>query len=188
MCDQRIVLSRPVWTWGDLVLERLAFLSLLAARARGLIVEFGTFRGRTTLNLALNAPECRIVTVDLGEATAEGTPDEIRKYGAYIPGELFLNAEKSVRERIEIVKGDSTRLDLSRFRQAAGLIFVDGGHSYEVCRSDSLKAFEMVRPGGVIVWDDYDDTWPGVKKALDEIAASAKLRLLTQNGLVVYVQ
>lgn len=183
---RRVILSHLEWEWGDLPLDRMAFLCLLAARARELIFEFGTFRGRTTLNLALNSPAQKIVTVDLGHSVNEGSRGG---YGSYTPGEFFLSADdKEIRDRIELLLGDSTQLDLSRFRRQAELVFVDGGHSYEVCKKDSLNALQMVKAGGVVVWDDYDDTWPGVKKALDELAASTKLHLLSETGLVVYLQ
>ena len=55
-----------------------------------------------------------------------------------------------------------------------GLVFVDGGHSYGVCKSDSEKALSLVRKGGVVVWDDYGTYWPGVKKVLDELSTSAR--------------
>ncbi len=37
------------------------------------------------------------------------------------------------------------------------------GRRYEGMRSDFLNALKLVRPGGVIVMDDYD--WAGVKQA-----------------------
>ena len=39
---------------------------------------------------------------------------------------------------------------------------MDAGHAYELVRSDSEKALEMVRPGGVILWHDYHYTHDGV--------------------------
>ena len=38
-----------------------------------------------------------------------------------------------------------------------GMVIVDGGHSYEVAKSDTQNALRLVRNGGIIVWDDYGD-------------------------------
>ena len=34
------------------------------------------------------------------------------------------------------------------------LIFVDGAHSYEYVKNDTVKGLEMLRPGGIIAWHD----------------------------------
>lgn len=58
---------------GNTRISELAILSAFAASARegSIIFEIGTFDGRTTLNLALNAPAtCDIYTLDLPPAVA----------------------------------------------------------------------------------------------------------------------
>lgn len=60
---------------------------LLSARR---ILEFGTFTGRTTYNLALNMPvDGRIYTMDIGRPTDTSNLVN-RGYEDYIPGECFL--------------------------------------------------------------------------------------------------
>ena len=49
-------------------------------------------------------------------------------------------------------------------------MFVDGAHSYEYVLSDSDAAYRMVKPGGLILWHDYDSRWfPGVTRALNQM-------------------
>ncbi len=48
-------------------------------------------------------------------------------------------------------------------------MFIDGGHSKEVVASDTRKAFELIRPDGIVVWDDYSTSWPEVSEALTTI-------------------
>jgi hypothetical protein len=66
--------------------------------------------------------------------------------------------------------GDSATFDYSPYvQQGVDFVFVDGSHSYEYARSDSLVAIEMLRGGhGTIVWHDYD-VWRGVSAALHEL-------------------
>lgn len=147
---QRICLGNLDWQWGDLSnTAALLFLCVLAKAGYTPIVEFGTFRGRTTYNLALNIPEGeKIITIDIGEPCDADSNIENLCYGNYIAGEVFLQAEPEIREKIELIIGDSTKLDLSYLYGSVGLVIVDGGHSYEVCRSDSEKAFHLIKKGG----------------------------------------
>ena len=57
------------------------------------------------------------------------------------------------------------------------LIFVDGGHEFEVVRMDSINALEMVNAGGIIVWDDYLN-FRGVKRVVEELAKRYPIRHL----------
>jgi hypothetical protein len=54
--------------------------------------------------------------------------------------------------------GDSASFDFSPFAGAVDLFFIDGAHSYEYVRSDTLRALQCVRPGGVIAWHDFGRT------------------------------
>lgn len=51
----------------------------------------------------------------------------------------------------------------------ADLVFIDGDHRYEHVMEDILLAQKMVNKG-IIAGHDYDQSdWPGVKKAVDEV-------------------
>lgn len=170
--------------------KEVLFLCALAKAGYSPIVEFGTFRGRTTYNLALNS-EGQITTIDIGDEKGQMIDVQVNvekhAYATHKTGEVFLCAPQSIRSHVRQLIGDSTKLDLSSMDKTVGLVIVDGGHSYEVCRSDSEKALRLVKPGGVIVWDDYTSYWPGVKKALDELSTSVKLHLLAREGMVVHL-
>jgi predicted O-methyltransferase YrrM len=164
----------------------LVFLCCLARAGFSPILEFGTFTGRTTYNLALNTPG-KIYTVDIGrnvDATANVSGTD---YPAYIPGEAFLQ-DPAMRERIELILGDSREINFSSLYGTLGMVIVDGGHSYEVAKSDTENALRLVRSGGIIVWDDYGDFWPGVKRAVDELIAPHHLMKFENEGIVLYVR
>jgi len=134
-----------------------------------LIVEFGTFDGRTAMNFAANAPKAKIVTLDFAPAPRifDGTP---------------------LAKNIECKSGDSTEFDTAQYRNKAEFIFVDGGHDAPVVTSDTLKAFEMLSPNGLIVWHDYRD-FKGVQEAI-AIAAQRKgdacFRFIRDTSMVIY--
>jgi hypothetical protein len=213
--SQEVRLDQLSWRWGDLDREAgLIFLCSLAALGHTPVVEFGTFRGRTTYNLALNC-DGDIYTIDLGSASdvgvrsgaadrrggrslnralslrevvaqrMSGMLDRI-KLGKYTTGEVFLNAPDEIRRRIHQRLGDSRSLDLSDLYGKAGMVIVDGGHTYDVCTSDSQNAFKLIRSGGVVVWDDYNQYWPGVRACIDELAKDHQLYFLQKEQFVIY--
>jgi hypothetical protein len=213
--SQKVRLDQLSWKWGDLDREAgLTLLCSLAAVGYTPVVEFGTFRGRTTYNLALNC-DSDIYTIDLGSPRNAGSPPgeaaranggnaksvgSLRvavaervsemistfKYGEYVTGEVFLNAPDDIRKRIHQRLGDSRSLDLSDLYGKAGLVIIDGGHTYDMCMSDSLNAFKLIRPGGLVLWDDYDPYFPGLRACVDELSRQRTFYYLRKEQFVVY--
>lgn len=48
-------------------------------------------------------------------------------------------------------------------------IYIDGGHSYEVCKSDWRNIQPLMHPGTVVVFDDYSVRGFGVGRVVSEI-------------------
>ena len=70
-------------------------------------------------------------------------------------------------------------------------IYIDGDHSYEGCLKDLENALQVVRPGGLIIGDDYgwpDAKWqkPGVTKAVNEFINKNKLTNMLRHGMTQY--
>ena len=66
------------------------------------------------------------------------------------------------------------------------LILIDGGHSYECVRSDTIRALEAVSGNGIIVWHDYTTHWPGVFNYLDELSLERPLVRVEGTTLVLH--
>lgn len=181
---------------GNVTLAELGVLASLASTCSGnsTLFEIGTFDGRTTMNLALNAPvSCSIVTLDLPKATstrfdlAKGERHMVEKdaSGDWFRQGPYLNPVE--RDRIQQVFGDSAQFDFSPYESKCSLFFVDGSHSYDYAKQDSLQALRCVAPNGTIVWHDYG-VWEGVTRALEELARDRDLPLvhLAGTSLVVW--
>jgi predicted O-methyltransferase YrrM len=188
--DVQVKLDALHFTWGDLYTHNsLVLLCWLAASGYCPVFEFGTFRGRTTYNIALNLPsDSKIVTVDAHYTDDADANVEGMHYPPYTTGEVFQSRDEAIRSKITVLSGDSTTMDFSRYYGQFGLVFVDGGHSYDACRRDSLTAVELLRPGGVVVWDDYGDYWPGVRRAVDELSKQYRVLNLPRNGVTLMVK
>jgi hypothetical protein len=143
--------------WNISPLE-LYLLSCIAIRCNPKkIFEIGTYDGATSLQLAKCCPDSQIVTIDL-----PSQPDSQFKVGSRYTGTPY-------ESQIVQLYGDSTKFDYSPYSKQMDLIFVDGGHEFEVVRIDSINALEMVNAGGIIVWDDYLN-FRGVKRVIEELA------------------
>lgn len=57
-----------------------------------------------------------------------------------------------------------------------GLVYIDGGHSYETVRHD----YSMLKESKIIIFDDYN--LPGVKQAVDEIGKGYQMDFNTERG------
>ncbi len=172
---------------------RLSELGILAAVASDLpdgapVFEIGTFDGRTTLNLALNAPSgCSVHTLDLPPARdtvyelAKGESHMVDKPRPGVRYEAYRTSRPSAVSRIHQHLGDSASFDFSPFHDTCSLVFVDGSHAYEYTLNDTHAAVALARPGGVVLWHDYG-VWPGVTKALEEIEERECLGLRNVRG------
>lgn len=190
-----IRIVEPQKNSGDVNLAELAVLASAAAAvsAGDEIVEIGTFDGRTTLNLAVNAPaQHRVFTLDLPPEAApkfDLAPGERQYVEKSRSGRRFLDAPpewRSAASRITQLMGDSAAYDWSAHIGRAGLVFVDGSHSYDYVIADTATAVRLIAQKGVVIWHDYG-VWDGVTRALEEIEASRKLGLRHVRGTSLVV-
>ena len=168
--------------------ERFCIAGLVQGRSPQRIFEFGTYDGATTVLLARAAPQAEIVTLDLPDEAVKALDPIVEQQLAVAGGVGARFRGSPEADRITQVLDDSRTFDASPYARRMDLVLVDGGHSYDCVRADSANALRMLAPGGLIVWDDYSDTWPDVRRAVDELAAGHGLRVvhLVPTELAVY--
>jgi hypothetical protein len=155
------------------------------------IFETGTFRGVSTLTMALNAPQAEIYTLDLPEdygdtevnTLSRGDKEWVR-LSRTSTGFAFLNHPAG--ERIHQLRGNSIGYEPPPELNGTDFCFIDGGHSYECIKADTETALKILSPTGVIVWDDY--TWfvEGVSQYLTELRKELPLNRIAGSQLVIY--
>jgi spermidine synthase len=165
-------------------LERFFLGGLCQIKRPKAILEIGTFDGATTRLLARNAPDARVFTLDLPSkdaalATFQPEADHVIAGGV---GSAFANTPEA--SRIEQLFCDSRSFDSSPWRRKIDLVVIDGGHEYDCVSADTRSAQVALKPGGVIVWDDYDPIWPSVIRAVDE--TGLPVIHIANTGLAVY--
>ncbi len=175
LADRRPVIRLSVMRYEDGMLpseEALALLAILVAEQPKEVLEIGTYMGHSTRVMAENLPDAIINTVDLPQNfTVQSDPekklpkDDFHLISRRIVGREFIG--QPVGANIKQHFADTASWD---FRNAGRptFFFIDGSHTYEYCKSDSEKCFELCKGQGVFLWHDCDDLHPGVVKFFAE--------------------
>ncbi len=132
------------------------------------VLEFGRFRGRSTVALAQSARE--IVSVDvLDSAPAAGW---LERFGCP-PNVTFFQCHFA---------------ELDPHLGPFDLVFVDGEHDAAHVRADMELALTRLAPDGYLACHGYPDPdWPDVRRVVDEIAAARGLvRVCQADYLAVF--
>src|SRR5882724_411303 len=188
--------SRP-WDWGGSmsITEISSICHLVAARAPRKVLEIGSFRGFTTLNLAINSPEGEIHTLDLpldvNPATTEFESNDLEIINAR--GDYYYEGRKEA-ARIHQHYGDTATFDYNKIGMGVDFCLIDAAHSYQYVRNDTARVLPLMTDNSLMLWHDYgrndflaapDHKW-GVTRFLHEIA-DVGVRILRGTSLGVLV-
>lgn len=169
----------PDWGGSMTITEISSLCHLVAARQPRKILEIGSFRGLTTLNLAMNAPEAEIHTLDLppdfdpAQTRFENNDAQIIRSRGF-----YYYADHPEAARIHQHYGDTATFNYAEIGGGLDLCLIDAAHSYDYVRNDTAKTLPLMPPGGLMLWHDYgrndfladpEDAW-GVTRFLHEIA------------------
>ena len=162
------------------------------------IFEFGTCSGKTTYLMGLNSSsDASIVSITLNPNELNNIKKEDKDNKVSFRNiihesmyEKFLFSGKEVEKKIKIICKNSLNLEHSEYKSQMDLIFIDGGHTYSVVKSDSEKSFEMLNTNGIILWHDYV---PGKRSAKDvvkyinEISKQKKIYKIKNTSLCFFI-
>jgi len=147
---------------GYLYPHEAVFLSSLARKSpgRGAVVEIGSFRGRSTLCLAIGLSrrgEGQVVAVD---PHLYGTQDELR--------ENLDHFGVAGRVRVEVATSEQLA---ATWKDPVRVLFVDGNHLEAGVASDVEGWLPFVEPGGFLVFHDSTDLsgFEGPRKVAKEL-------------------
>lgn len=185
----------PIGVQGSTSDAEAWILAVLAKRALRLF-EFGTCTGRTAYLWARNSPpNAHVITLTLPpdgrEAYQEDADDTATDTATALSESAFtqfIYTGTPAAAKIEQLFGDSKRLDVTPWAGQCDVVFVDGSHAYSYVKSDSEKALTLARPGGLVLWHDYEGPAhsPGVYKALNELHQQLRLVHIAGTMLVAY--
>jgi predicted O-methyltransferase YrrM len=151
------------------------YLELLNATPEGgTFVELGCYKGKSTsfigVEIHKRKRDINFFAIDSFQGATNSTDaNEIKAY------EGISEIEESYTYNVSLI-GNKIKTIVSLTDEAAqyfedgsvDVLFVDGGHSYEVVKADILAWLPKVKKGGIISGHDFN-AWEGVNKAVTEV-------------------
>ena len=164
--DEVRAISGEIYGWLDPRETDLLYQQALGIPEGGVIVEVGSFQGRSTVvfGIAAQDRDGKVYAVDHYSGNGTDlivTSEDLNK--------LRANLEKnSLTDTVEIVV--STSVDAAmQFVSEIDLLFLDGSHQHEDVKADLAAWSPKVR--GKIAMHDTSGNWKGVSQALEEFLA-----------------
>jgi predicted O-methyltransferase YrrM len=143
---------------------------------RRAVVEIGSFKGRSTLCLALGARAGRgalVFAID----PHHGNREHRRQFG---PIDTFADFTRNLEEAgvTDLVAGirDTSANVAVRFRRTVGLLFVDGNHDLAAVREDLRLWLPLVAEGGLVAVHDSWQIWGPHVATAAELLGSRQVR------------
>jgi hypothetical protein len=94
---------------------------------------------------------------------------------------LTLERKPLMKKYITLLKGNSAALDFATI-PAVDFAYIDGDHTYEGVRTDTLKTLSRLNENGMIVFDDYLERFDGVVRFVDLFSKSDTVQFKGQES------
>lgn len=152
---------------GYLVPGQEKALMVIASKLakKSLVVEIGSFLGKSTACIALASPKStKIYAID----TFNGNEKDFKENRQFTGGNFFeifkQNLSKiGVWNKIIPTIGNSREIG-KKWNKPIDFLFIDGSHIYEDVKNDFEKFYPFVKEGGIIAIHDVSTGHPGVLK------------------------
>lgn len=167
-----MTITRALETPGFMAELELSYLAELASRSN-LIVEIGTWRGRSARALADNTPG-KLFCVDTWADNAYGAvfpedASDLCQHKDWLWNEFNKNLGDVMICKVTPYRMQSVEAAALLGSTQFDMIFIDAGHNYEDVVADINAWRPLLREGGVLCGHDYADYHPGVVRAVDEL-------------------
>lgn len=169
-----------------------------------LIAEVGVWKGRCALNMAEYCRELDVEAEILCIDTWLGSPEHwLRRdnknfyrslnikhglpqiYWTFLRNVLDADAQRCITPMP--MTSEVAFHVLKQLKVSLDLVHIDAGHEYESVYGDLSRYWSLLRPGGVLIGDDYGKFWPEVTQAADEFSRVVEQQLVV-HGIKYVVQ
>ena len=129
------------------------------------ILEIGSFEGRSTCWFLDTFPDARVTCVDTFAGSIEHAEAGMDVSDLY---ERFLENTKPYGDRETVLRGPSNVMLHGLAAKSFDVVYLDGSHEASDVLSDLVMAVGLLRPGGVLLIDDYNQSaFPGIRQVVD---------------------
>lgn len=165
--QQLATLTATVEGWLTVEEGELLYRLARACTGRGVIVEIGSFKGKSTIWLAKGAQagkSVRVYAIDPHTGSAEHRQDA---QPVWTYEEFLQSLHRAQVEHLVTPLVCTSEEAAERFELPVELLFIDGDHRYEMVRQDFDLWFpKLVESGWLLMHDTI--RWPGPRKVARE--------------------
>lgn len=162
-----MIIKHALTVEGWMTELELTYLAEVASRSK-VIVELGSWQGRSTCALAANTPG-KVIAVDTWKGSAEHAPMLSVKSPNWLKIQFMDNT--GIYDNVIMAQMESGAAS-TLFRGLGikpDMVFLDASHDYGNVAADIVDWFRTAAPDAIICGHDYDPpNWMGVKQAVDE--------------------
>ena len=182
----RISLYEPYCSWPDDYYQKTSVLAQMVNAQT--VVEIGVAYGYHARYLLTQLPAVHYIGIDPYKPdydSADPFADNTATLFQDNPEAALDRLHSAVKSRLS--NEFSGRFELWRTTSHEGhslisdasvdFVFIDGDHRYDAVLQDLRDWWPKVRPGGVLVGDDY--SWPDVRQAVQVFREQSRARVLT---------
>ncbi|MDX2315499.1 MAG: class I SAM-dependent methyltransferase [Gammaproteobacteria bacterium] len=168
--------------------DECLLLMRLASQVRdGVIVEIGSYRGRSTIALAMGSCRGAATTVYAIEPHEEFTGMLGAHFGPDDKAAFERNIERSGLSRLVHLIGATSEATARTWHQKIGLLWIDGDHRYEAVKKDFDIWLPFLHEDGRIAFDDSTVEKLGPYKLINEILSTGDFTRLQSVGKVTVI-
>jgi hypothetical protein len=143
----------------------------------GIFVELGAYKGKSTSFIVTEIinkdKNIKFHTIDTFEGdSGSNDENEVNAYRNVIVSNMyeeFIKNTEHLKEYFNVIVGKSDESSEFFEDDSVDVIFIDAGHSYESVIKDIKSWLPKIKNGGIMSGHDYNNSWPGVKMAVNEI-------------------
>lgn len=163
------------WFW---IFDKYDFYTKEKVKA----LEIGSWEGLSGHFTVSTLPNLQLVCVDTWEGSDEHKTEDDTLSENYKNIELFFDSNLAAyQDQITKYKGTSFSYFEHHFSpNHFDLIYVDGSHYVDDVMIDALKCFQMLKIGGVMIFDDY--LWQYYKQHINNPASAINTFLRLKKG------
>jgi hypothetical protein len=151
----------------------------------GCIVEVGSYRGRSTVALALGTQAGADLPVYAIDPHEEFTGVLGGRFGPEDRGAFYQNMLSTGAYRTVRLVNLASRVVAPQWELPVGLLWIDGDHRYEGVRSDFDLWMPHLAPRAIVAFDDAANPDLGPYRVIQELVASREYRVLRDGKLSV---
>lgn len=141
------------------------------------VLEIGSWEGLSSLFILSTFPNANLISVD----TWEGADEHQNNPHLNAIEQNFDKNLHSYVERLTKFKGTSFEFfSKNTVKERFDLIYVDGSHHTDDVIVDAIKSFELLKIGGILIFDDY--IWGYYKNPMDNPAGAINSFLRLKKG------